>query len=223
MPVGDGASPSEAERTARLATGEAAMGIGNAFLVRGPYVAELTLDDPKADQAALTRVANATLPGLVGALASHIDGVEAPRAVELLPTSERLPMGVRYIEADILGVKSAGDGAYGYHKTPKGFRYRSLVASRATNDAAEKTFESLTRGGTLLAGTGDAAATVDFAQGGAKAEWIVARKGAFVVGLGDETRVLRDGMSAAEHAAVCLPIDEKKARLEATLGRLSAP
>jgi hypothetical protein len=48
-------------------------------------------------------------------------------------------------------------------------------------------------------------------------EWIFARAGKAVLGVGDEPRVLRGGQTADEHAKVTLTKDEKIARLKAIL------
>ena len=55
-------------------------------------------------------------------------------------------------------------------------------------------------------------------EGGAAAvEWVFARAGKSVVGVGDEARVLRAGLTAAEHGKVSLTKDEKVERLKKAL------
>ncbi|MCU0693314.1 MAG: hypothetical protein MUF54_18140, partial [Polyangiaceae bacterium] len=52
---------------------------------------------------------------------------------------------------------------------------------------------------------------------GARAEWIVARKGSRVVGMGDESTVLRAGMSGAEREKLSLTREQKIKRLREML------
>jgi len=52
---------------------------------------------------------------------------------------------------------------------------------------------------------------------GPRAEWIIARMGNQVFGIGDEDSVLQPGMSAADHDAVSLSRTEKLERLRTLL------
>ena len=193
--------------------GTAALGVGNALLVKGTDLLELTYNDSKLNEAALESAANTSLPELVRAVAGKIPDADIPRAVTLLPIEERIPMGVRLIDADLLGDKASGGGAFGYHKTSNGARYRSLIAVRADAVAAKATFQALKGAGTPVPSLGEEAVRVEKHDGPVATEWLIARKDALVIGIGDESRVLRDGMPEKERAGLCLPLDEKKTKL----------
>ena len=53
---------------------------------------------------------------------------------------------------------------------------------------------------------------------GAPTEWIFSRVGKVVLGIGDESRVLRSGMTAEELTKINLSKDEKISRLKKALG-----
>ncbi|NUO52294.1 MAG: hypothetical protein HOV80_25855, partial [Polyangiaceae bacterium] len=53
--------------------------------------------------------------------------------------------------------------------------------------------------------------------GGNEVEWLIARKGAAVRGVGDEPRAMRSGASADERAKISLPEADKKSKLEKLL------
>ena len=195
--------------------GTAALGAGSSILVKGAQLVEITYNDNKLDEASLDRAAGATLPDLIRSVAAKLPGGEEPRAVTLLPSDDRLPMGVRLLDADLLGEKGAGSGAFGYHKTKSGARYRSLVAVRDDVARAKATFEALRHGGSALSGIGDDAVRVEKHEGPLTLEWVLARKDSQIVGIGDESRVLRGGMPEKDRAELCLSLDEKKAKLGA--------
>ncbi|MBI4704619.1 MAG: hypothetical protein HY744_26240 [Deltaproteobacteria bacterium] len=171
--------------------GEAALGVGSAYLWRGPYLAELSYSDPGASPPALRAAADRVLPALVADLGDRILGpTEPPAAVAALPPERRLPLGVQYAQRDVLGVAGAGAGAVGYYM--EGDR-RWRVLSVRREDAAQsaevfRTFAGLP-GANEEKGIGDAAVwlTLPAAPGGAQAQWLLARRGKAVLGVGDES------------------------------------
>jgi len=197
--------------------GTAALGVGNALLVKGTDLLELTYNDSKLNEAALETAANSTLPELIRAVAGKIPDADVPRSVSLLPTDERLPIGVRFVDAEIFGDKASGNGAFGYHKTASGARYRTLVAARPDAATAKATFQALKGAGTPVPSLGDEAVRVEKHDGALSTEWVIARKDSLVIGIGDESRVLRDGMPEKERAGLCLPLGEKKTKLGAII------
>ena len=121
----------------------------------------------------------------------------------------RLPNGVRTELANVL-VSGGGPGAYGYYRDGEK-RWRVLAVAAPSEDEAKKVFAKLGEGGTAEKGLGDAATRTLI--GPTKSEWLLARRGAAVLGVGDETLVLRAGMPTEEREKRTLSREEKSARL----------
>jgi hypothetical protein len=193
--------------------------VGNAFVWRGAFLAEMVLNDETASTKILQRKADELLPKLVGQLGEKLPGIIGqPAAAAALPEEHRLPLGVRYATADVLGVKGAGPGAVGYYRDAEQ-RWRLLsVVCRDEDQAADvlSTLRSVP-GATKDKELGDDALRLVHQRTPAspQAEWLVTRVGNAVMGIGDEHLVLRDGMSAAEHRARTLSQDDKRSRLRA--------
>jgi hypothetical protein len=193
--------------------GAAALGVGNAYLWRGRYLAELTYVDTKASEQETHMASDKLLPGLVKAMGDLLDGDKAlPAAVSLVPLDDRLPMGVRLQTTDALGIKGAGPAAFGYHKAPDGRRFRTLAMVRSDEALAKSAFAALTSNGKEEPGLGDSASDVTRTDGKVDVTWVFVRKGTRIFGLGDEARVLRAGI--AESAKLCLTTPEKIERLK---------
>jgi hypothetical protein len=214
--VGEG-DPAHPDTPRPIAGGGAAgLGIGNAYLWRGQFLAELTYNDSRASAAQVKDKADALLPELVKAFGDKLPGsTDPPAPVQALPADDRVPLGVRFLQKDVLGVDGIGPAAFGYYQDGDK-RWRVLAMAPGDEDQAEdlvKTFAKLP-GAAAEKDLGDDAARFMFqAPGEPQTEWIVARKGTRLIGLGDEPRVLRDGMSAEEHRAKTLPQDDKRKRL----------
>ncbi|MEM9693523.1 MAG: DUF6599 family protein, partial [Myxococcota bacterium] len=200
--------------------GAAALGLGNAYLWKDTHLVEMTYSDTAAaSEQAVKAKADKLLPGLAAELGAKLPGeTKVPAAVALLPSPQRLPLGVRFVREKALGVKGAGPGAYGYYQDgDKRWRVLAMVATeQAQAEDVFKTFGKL-EGATEEKGLADDAIRVVVADRGPEAEWLIARKGVTILGIGDENRVLRSGMSADEHGAKTLSREEKKERLIALL------
>jgi hypothetical protein len=213
--VGDGdpAHPDTARPVA--GGGAAALGEGNAYLWRGPHLVEITYNDSKASAAQMKERGDALLPPLVKAFGDKLPGESKPPAlVAALPEDKRLPLGVRYITKDVLDVPGVGAGAFGYYQDGAR-RWRVLAMDPGDEDQAKDVVKSFRK----LQG-----AEVEKALEGARfmhqaAEWIVGRKGSKLLGVGDESRVLREGMSADEHRQKTLPQEDKRVLLKQLLAR----
>jgi hypothetical protein len=193
------------------AGGLAALGIGNLYLWRGAELAEITYNDAEASTEQVTAKGNALLPALAKELGAKMPGAtELPAAVKLLPAAGRLPMGLTFEPADAL-VPGGGRGAFGYYKDGDK-RWRVLAIAGKDEGQAKDWYKVLAAKGSAGKKVGGADSTL-LMVGEPKAEWIVARAGASIFGIGDEALVLRDGMSAEDHAQVCLPADAKQKRL----------
>lgn len=221
--VGDG-DPAHPDTPRPIDGGAAAaLGIGNAYLVRGPFLAELTVNDAAASAEQIKKRADEVLPRLVAEVASKLPGKpELPAAAAALPSERRIPLGVLYMTKDVLGVQGTGEGAFGYYRQDAK-RWRILSMVKADVDQAKDALGAFARlrGAAEEKGLGDGARRVTIQVGGAT-EWVIVRKGARVIGIGDESRVLRTGMSAEEHAEKCLSLEEKK-KLLASLLESDAP
>jgi hypothetical protein len=220
--VGDGDPADEATPRPIEGGGAAALGLGNAYLWRGLYLAELTYNDESAAEAGIKAASERLLPQLAKEIGAKIPGeTSPPPAVLALPKAGLLPLGVRYVVKDILGIEGVGAGAFGYYKEGDK-RYRMAALVRPDADQIKDVLSTLSKrpGAAKEKGIGDAAVRFMHREGAAESpavEWIFARAGKAVVGVGDEVRVIRSGMTADESAKVSLTKDEKIERLKKAL------
>jgi hypothetical protein len=218
--VGDGDPADEATPRPIDGGGAAALGLGNAYLWRGQYLAEITYNDESMAEAALKSASDKALPALVKEIGAKLPGETALLpAAAALPKENLLPLGVRYVVKHVLGVDGAGSGAFGYYKEGDK-RYRVLVVVRSDVDQAKDVLTSFGKlpGAAREKGIGDGAVRLMHKEGeSAPTEWIFARADKAVYGVGDEARVLRSGMTAEAHAKVSLGKEEKVERLKKAL------
>jgi len=218
--VGDGDPAGEDTPRATEGGGAAALGVGNAYLWRGLYLAEITYNDESAAEAAIRAVSDKLLAPLVKEIGQKIPGETAlPQAASALPQAQRVPLGLRFVTKDLLGVPGTGPGAFGYYKDGDK-RYRFGVMVRADEEQAKDVLATLGKqqGAAKEKGIGDGAVRFLAKEGEAhETEWIVARKGSRLIGIGDEPRVLRSGMTADEVAKISLTKDDKTKRLKEAL------
>jgi len=198
--------------------GAAALGIGNAYLWRGQMLAEIAYADDTMSTQVLKTKAAPILTALVKQLGQQLPGAtELPAAAAALPKQHRLPLGIRYVTGDLLGVAGAGPGAIGYYQHGQK-RWRELVASRGDADQARDVLRAVARtpGSAPEKGIGAQAVRlmVQPHAGAIRVEWLVARKGPQVRGIGDERTVLRAGMTAEQHHELSLSQADKRSRLE---------
>jgi hypothetical protein len=128
-------------------------------------------------------------------------------------------MGILYAPKDVLGVEGAGPGATGFYKDADK-RYRVLSIVRDDSDQAKDTLKTFGKlhGATEEKGIGDGAYRVlQKDKDGSKLEWVIARSGKSVVGVGDEEYVVEPAMSGADHDKICLSREDKTTRLKAFL------
>jgi hypothetical protein len=199
--------------------GAAALGIGNAYLWRGPFLAELTYNDSKASAKKIEERATGLLPPLVEAMGELLPGKgELPPAAAALPTDKRVPMGIRFITKDLLGVEGTGAGAFGYYADgDKRWRVMSLLHDdKAQAKDVLASFAKLA-GANEEKALGDGGWRAMIEQSGTQTEWIIGRKGSRIMAIGDEPGVLRPGMSPEEHGQKTLSQEEKRKALAAIL------
>jgi hypothetical protein len=218
--VGDGDPADPSTPHPVEAGGAAALGLGNAYLWRGLYLAELTYNDENAAEAAMKSAGEKLLPPLLEEMGAKIPGETAlPPAAAALPKDGLLPLGIRFSTRDLLGVDGAGPGAFGYYQAgAKRWRVASVV--RADADQAKDVLSTLAKvsGAAKEKGVGEGAVRLMQKDGeGAPVEWVFARVGKAVLGVGDEPRVLKHGQTADEHTRLTLSKDEKVDRLKKIL------
>lgn len=218
--VGDG-DPAHPDTAKPIAGGgQAALGWGNAFVWRGSHLAEIMYNDVSgASDKAIKAEGDELLPPLSKALGEQLGGPrKLPVSAEALPEEGRLPLGIRYLTEEVAGVSGTGEGAFGYYADDER-RWRVMSIVKGDEDQAKDVFASFERveGAAEEENIGAEAVRLMLRLGGAQTEWIVARKGPRILGLGDEPRVLRAGMNAEEHRRRTLSQDEKRTRLRALL------
>jgi hypothetical protein len=215
--VGDGDPADEATPRPTPGGGAAALGLGNAYLWRGLYLVELTYNNQDAAEAAIKTAGDKLLPPLVKDMGDRLPGELAlPPAAAALPKESLLPLGVRYVTKDLLADTRLGAGAFGYYRAGDK-RWRVASVSRADADQAKDVIATLGQLPGAAREKNVAEGAVRFMHkdaGGSPVEWIFARAGKQVLGVGDEARALRAGMTADEHAKIALSRDEKIDRLK---------
>jgi hypothetical protein len=215
---GDPASASVKPLTAGAA---AAMSSSNAYVWRGPYLAELTFvtEDTKMTPQAMALANERSTGAIARDLGAKLPGPpDLPPAAAALPSAQRLPLGIAYYPKDALGLAGIGPVAVGYYKDGDK-RWRQVAAVRADADGAKEAFRVFRseKGSLPVKGVGDEAVQVVLREAAdrPRAEYIVARKGTLVAAVGDEELVLDPAATAEKQAATKLTRDEKVAKLAA--------
>lgn len=204
--VGDGDPADEA--TPKPIDG-GALGVGNAYVHKGQWLAEIVYANDETTPEALAKEAKSALPAVVASLASKLPGDAAPPPdVALLPARDRLPLGVRFA----LGEEGAwSTGAIGYYAA-NGRRFRVYAFTAKDDAAAQARFGALAKGDARgpLAGIGDEAATATRKDGAVSVDWAIARKGKRVLAVSDEPRAMPAGLADEKRAAITLAMADKQ-------------
>ena len=206
--AGDPAEPSTPKPFAAGAAG--AIGTGRAYVWRGQHLVELQYVNEQEAPAELAKSSDTILRAVGKEIGTKLPGaLTAPPAAQALPEANRLPNGIVFQPKDILGWNGVGPGALGFYKDGDR-RWRTLAIFKDDADQAKDAFKTIkSKPGTLpVAALGDEAAHVVVGgQGGSpKVEFLVARKGSAIWGIGDEEYALRGGGAGAAEK-------EQKARL----------
>ena len=219
--VGDGDPAGEAAPKPIDAPFQGAVGVNNAYVLRGPHLAELVLTDETAgSEAALRAAAQRHVLPLAKDIGDKLPGdLAPPPAAAALPVASRLPLGVRYHTTDMFGIAGAGPGAVGYYREGDK-RYRAVALLRPDADQAKDLIALFARQTGASREKAPNAGVVRFVvqpPGELPAEWVVGRARGLVLGLGDEVRVVRDTMTSAERSRVLLSTKEKMEKLKGLL------
>jgi hypothetical protein len=207
-----------------LAAGAAgAASSSNAYLWRGRYLAELTFvtEDTKMTPEGMARANEQSTGAIAKDIGSKLPGpADLPPAAAALPTASRIPLGVAYYPKNALGLSAVGPVAVGYYKEGTK-RWRELAIARSDADGGKEVFRAfkLKAGSVTVKGLGDEAVQITVQEGAdrAKAEYVVARKGGLVAGVGDEELVLDPKTPNEALAPLKLTREEKLARLASWL------
>jgi hypothetical protein len=196
----------------------AAIGSDRAYVWRGFYLVQIQYAGGSAPEDAIM----SPLASIAAEIGKRLHGgPRLPPAALRLPTDKRVPLGLLYSPDDALSLDGAGAGATGFYKDGDR-RYRVLSIARANVDQATDTLKVFgrLRGATAMKGIGDGAYRAFWGGGeGGKAEWLVARSGSWVLGVGDEELSMKRAMPAVEREKICLSRDEKIRYLKELLGQ----
>jgi hypothetical protein len=201
---------------------QGALGTGSLYAQKGPYLLELSYVNTDEDEKRMRASGEKVLPPLAKDIVAKLPGApELPPAAAKLPHPSRLPLGVSYAAQNVLGVEGTGPGALGYYREGER-RYRVLVISKADADQAKDVLKSFSKkkGAAEEKSLGESALRLMLQEGedAPKAEWLVARQGPLVVGVGDEPFAAKPGGSAADYERAALSRDEKRKHLQTLLG-----
>jgi hypothetical protein len=199
----------------------AALGSGRGYVWKGPLLAELTYINEQEPPEKMIQSSEPVLTQVAKAIGSAMPGsADKPKAAQALPATSRVPNGIEFHPNDVLGFKGTGAGALGFYKEGTK-RYRALAIVRDDAEQAKDTFKILRAkpGSAGVAGLGDDGAqiVVQTSPESPKTEYVIARKGPLVAGIGDEEFALRAGEPIDKQTDVRLTKDEKVARLRTWL------
>ncbi len=220
--VADG-DPARATVKPLSAGAAGAMSSSNAYVWRGQYLAELTFvsEDAKMTPQQMAQANERSTGAIAKDIGSKLPGpTDLPAAAMALPAASRIQLGISYHPKDALGLTGIGPVAVGYYKDGDK-RWRAIAMVRDAADGARETFRAfkLRPGALPVKGLGDEAVQVVLqeAPDRAKAEYVVARKGTMVAGIGDEELVLDPATPSDKLAPLKLTKDDKMQRLAAWL------
>lgn len=208
--------PAESTAKPLTAGGAAALASTIAYVWRGAYVAELSYVNDSESPDALRQSAAKILPDIAKSMGSLVPGdVALPDTAGLLPREGLVPLGILYEPHDVLGIQGVGPGSYGFY-AEDGRRYRIALMERADEASAQDILKTLKKvPGAAETKTHPPVVALTTHPGGAegvKSEWLFAREGNRVVGVGDEELVLNQ-LSTEQARAKSLKREEKLERL----------
>jgi hypothetical protein len=226
--VADG-DPSAASVKPLQAGSAAAISSSNAYMWKGQYLAELsvTAEDPKTTKEMLQKITSDVIPAVAKELGDKLPGADLP-AVKALPGANLIPLGVVYVPKDVLKITGAA-GAVGYYREGDK-RFRQVAISKDDADQAKDVLKAIKGkpGALPIKDVGDEAAAFTVEEGkdrpsGQGAEYVFARKGNLVAGVGDDETALAAENDKDKQAKLKLTRDEKVAKLKAWLAAAPTP
>jgi hypothetical protein len=211
--IGD-ADPANIAAAAVQSAGVALIEGGRLFAWRGRHVLRLGHFDATATPE-LPRVER-DLSELGAALLERLPEAEGwPRALGKLPKLHRLPLGLRLVLGDALGVPGLGANAIGYYRDGQK-RWRVLAISRPDLDSAKDVMSTLGRHphADKIKGIPGVLEYVERRlPSEPRVQWVIGQRGDTIYGIGDEAAALPEFMPAAAEAKVKLSLHEKLVKL----------
>ncbi len=189
--------------------GAGAIGSGVSYLWKGAYLAELTYLNEEETPDAFTKSADVILPVIMKDTAKLLpEPKKLPTAALALPNDKRLPNGLQFFPKGIT-LFGASPTGIGYFKSAEK-RYRVVAIAATDAKAAFKTLQAKA-GAVAVKDVGEEAVVVVLqeAPGRPKCEYVFGRKGAQILGVGDEDLVLDAKAPADQQAPLKLTKDEK--------------
>ena len=195
----------------------------NAYVWRGSYLVELTFvtEDTKMTPEQMAQQNEQSTAAIARDIGAKLPGpTDLPPAASALPVTSRFPLGIAYHPKEALGVTGIGPAAVGYYRDGEK-RWRDVAIVRPDAEGAKEVFRAfkLKPGSLPIKGLADdtVQVVVQEAPDRAKAEYIVARRGALVAAVGDEELVLDPAIPKEKQAPLKLTRDEKMLKVAAWL------
>jgi uncharacterized protein DUF6599 len=184
---------------------------------RGRHVFWLRYAEEQQPPEARLRAARQHLPELAQLISASLPAEEGlPIPVQKLPLAQRLPLGVRLVLDDALGVSGLGVSAQGYYAEGEK-RWRVITIVRPDSESAKDVVSSLLRHPAAKKIKNAPLDAVQFIERRLPSEphvgWVVGQRAEVVYGIGDEASVLPEFMPAQREAAVKLSLLEKLVKL----------
>jgi hypothetical protein len=208
-----------------------AIGTGKAYVWRNDQLLELTYNDENASPEQLARDATPVLVALGKQVAGRLPAGQLPASAAALPSAHLVPNGIQFFKKDLMGIPGAGAGAVGYY-VDGAKRWRALSIVDADPQKLKAQFSALHARPGALPVTGVTGADEAFhvvyqvSKESPKTEWLIARKGSQVQGVGDEEFALKSDLTPDALAKARLSKDDALGFLNAwpvTAAGASAP
>jgi hypothetical protein len=214
--VGD-ADPASLDVSVLELPGVGVLRTGGVMGYRGRHVFWLRYSEEQQPPEARLRAAREHLPQLAQLLSASLPAEEGlPVSVQKLPQAQRLPLGVRLVLDDALGVPGLGASAQGYY-AEGAKRWRVFTIVRPDAESAKDVVSSLLRHPAAKKIKNAPLDAVQFIERRLPSEphvgWVVGQRAEVVYGIGDEASVLPEFMPAQREAAVKLSLLEKLVKL----------
>jgi hypothetical protein len=186
----------------------------------GRYVVGIDYGDDSSSSAQRSADAAVRLPeALRRVLEALPNEPDLPLAVQRLPEENRIPLGVRLLLGDVLGMPGIGAGAIGYYREGEK-RWRVLSVVRPDADAARDVLGTLSQSPAARPVRNAPLEAIAFTERRLPNEpsvgWVVGQRQEVIYGVGDEPTALPELMSAEREAAVKLSLLDKLVKLTRT-------
>jgi hypothetical protein len=205
-----------------------AIGTGSAYLWASEYLIELRYNNTSETPKDFKRSSSTILRDLAASISARLTskgkgGVASlPLPVGALPTEKLIPNGIEFFEKERPPFGRVGPMAIGHYRDGTA-RWVSASLARKDEAQAKDIFKTLSHrsGAQRLDGVGDEACTLTVAPAvdtDAATQWVYARKGARVYGVGDDAFALRSEEATAKRDALRITRENAIDKLKTLLG-----